>query len=203
MLHILSQAFFFFFSLFFNLSVIRFCQNIFLIFGQFAMKKDPTAVLKFGTAIAFHKSNNEYINSYRFKGRFLLTKYINQVVNIQFPAFCCYFFLFNIFLLIFFLYIDSIYTKNNTNKTIQKYIFNARKPKRTLLQCNQNVFFLLLNHSFIAKKFSAQCFVNQTYRFFTVLCYFSHSLWSVLYSYPTLWKFFKNNNIVISKNIVP
>ena len=116
MLHILSQAFFFFFSLFFNLSVIRFCQNIFLIFGQFAMKKDPTAVLKFGTAIAFHKSNNEYINSYRFKGRFLLTKYINQVVNIQFLAFCCYFFLFNILLLIFFLYIDSIYTKNNTKK---------------------------------------------------------------------------------------
>ena len=29
------------------------------------MKEDPTAVLKFGTALAFDRSNNKYINSYR------------------------------------------------------------------------------------------------------------------------------------------
>ena len=31
------------------------------------MKEDLTAVLKFDTAIAFDRSNNEYMNSYHFR----------------------------------------------------------------------------------------------------------------------------------------
>ena len=96
------------------------------------MKEDLNAVLKFDSAIAFDRSNNEYVNSYRFRWRFLVTSYTNQVVDIRFPSFWCYFLPFNIFLLVWFFYIDSIYPENKSNKTIQKYIFStSSKPKRT------------------------------------------------------------------------
>ena len=51
------------------------------------MKEDLTALLKFGTAIAFDRSNNEYIKSYRSRWRFLWTNYTNQVDEIRFLSF--------------------------------------------------------------------------------------------------------------------
>ena len=105
-----------------------------------------------------------------------------------------------------FVYIDSIYAENKSNKTIWKYICNiSSKPKRTPCSTTKMFFFPYKAFHYCQKiQYIVFCGPNTRFiNFFTVFCYFSHSVSSVFYSYPPLWKFFNDNHTVISKNIVP